>query len=239
MATKTLSDFIKNYIKNLGISGTPQPFEDYKASLGDNYDGAYASAVAAALAKKRRSQSAYGTTAEGLSDRGLARSGYQEHLSRLSAERYEDTLSSLEERRKVAEDKALSGYAAYLSDYAKREGELRNTVKDHLLERNVLDTETAYGYAINAGLSERDARSISESIYSINRQKMIKQIIEKVMTLRLNETTTELYARAAGLNDEDIAYVTELAGEFFNYFDSSSDEYFDKIEDLENIANGK
>ncbi len=237
--TKTLSEFIENYIKNLGISGAPQPFEDYKASLDNDYDGSFTKAVRSALTKKRQSASDYGAVGEELSDMGLSNSGYQSYLSRLASDKYKSTLSSLEEKRNIAQGQALSGYADYLRQFAKNEGSLRNSVKEHLLDRNVIDFNTAYEYAINAGLSDSDARSISNSVYAINRQKVIKQILDQVLTLRLDENSVKLYAKAIGLNDDDTDYVISASKGLFEHFDTSSKEYQDLIDRLENNANKK
>ena len=239
MATKTLSEFIENYIKNLNISGTPLSFEDYKVTLGPSFENTYYRTMKSALAKRQADKGIYGSSSSALKDAGLSRSGYRDHLSRLADDKYKSTVLSLDEQRQAKDDEAAAGYTNYLENYARSEKKLRNTVREQLLSKGIINSETAYRYALESGLSEKDARAVSESAYSLARQKVINDVMKQIVSLQLDERTTAMVAKEAGLNNADVLHLSELAKEYFEYLNSLPGDYQGTLEDIENLANNK
>lgn len=232
-STKTLSDFIKNHIRNLNISGTPMSYGEYKLTQNTDHEKKYRDGIAEAMLKSRRKSAEYGTEKERVIDSGLGASGYREYLGKRAGEELMQSAQMIKGERQRSENTLLLGYAEYLRSYAKQEQDTRSRVIKELLESGVPDYKAAFDHAINSGLSQSDAEKIAENVYAQNRQRAIKIAIDQIVTLRLDRKGVELYARAVGLNEEDTAYIIESANKILNNFDMSSDELEDKLEELE------
>lgn len=207
----SLEKFLENYLKNKRITNSADSFDEYRAKNAHDYDGEYARGVESAYVKSMKANADYGAKAERIFSSGLSGSGYAERQRQLSGEGYQKQLEELLGERSSAHESTVRGYADYLEDYGKRQGSLMKTVRSELIKNGILNEEKAYEYALGAGLTDERAREVSAGLYSALKDKIVADLIDKVITFRLDPDGAAELARKYGLNEEDTEYVRQEA----------------------------
>ncbi len=207
----SLEEFFENYINNKRITNSAESFDEYRARSVPDYDAEYSRGVESAYLDAMRSRADRGTGAERIFSSGLSGSGYARRLYELSKGNYEKQLSELSGERGLKKTRALLGYADYLSDYGRRQDSLMNTVRGELIKNGVINAERAYEYALGRGLSDDRARAVSGGIYSVLKDKIIADLIDRVITYRLDAKSAGELAEKYGLNPSDTEYVRREA----------------------------
>lgn len=234
MANKSaLEEYIGTYLLSRGKPSGALSFENYKAGRGIRYEEDYKDGVTRARAALLSSDPYRGSEAERLFSDGLGTSGYREHLAKKAKSTYEGTLKSLYEKRQRDEEKAIGGYASYLSDYKESRDSLIRSVRTDLMRNSIVNQETAFQYAISAGLSNEEARGVSYAVYEAGRDKIMAEAIEKATSLRLNGEAAALMAEKMGLTYEDSRAVAKEVDEYLGTIKEYTvpDEYLDKLEE--------
>ena len=234
MAIKTnLKDFIKKHVtsdtKNVGALS----FDEYKAGRGLDYDDVYSRGISDAYTKLASSDPYYGAKGESLYQSGLSGSGYAEYLGKKSKGTYESTLRSLYEQRAKSEARAKEGYASYLSEYESGRASLMKSVRGELIKNSIINPDTAYNYAISAGLTESEANTVTKAVYDVSRERIMAEIIAKAASLQINGKAAETLAIKMGLTEEDSLLVREEVEKYLgdNGNFTVPEGYLDELED--------
>lgn len=233
LAIKSLREFLDNYISNLKLSNTPQSLDDYKRKNDYTADMSYARALENAMLKNKQSGLNYGAMSESLAESGLSDSGYRGYLYDKAQENHKDALAAIESDYTEKQGQLVKGYTAYLDKLASEEKALYEKVRQNLIDNEIIDIDTAYRFAIESGLSEKQADAVSRNVYSVSRRRLMNRILEQVATLKLDGAGVKIYASAMGLSDEDSAYVVKKAEELLKHYGELSGEYLDRLDELE------
>ena len=207
----SLEKFLENYLNNKKITNKEDSFEDYKRKNLPDYDAEYAKEAESAYVNALLSRANYGATAEKLHSMGLGGSGYMARQSELSNDKYEKALERLMGKRRESEESARRSYSDYLESYRNKESSLMKSVRGELIKNGIINTERAYAYALGAGLSDEKARELSLGVYSALRDKVIADLLDRVITYRLDPASASRLAEEYGLNDTDREYVRSEA----------------------------
>ncbi len=234
----SLEDFFENYIKNKKEENGSDSFEEYRAKNVSDYDSKYRREVEGAYGAAMRSRMEYGSRAEKIHSSGLSGSGYAERQSRLAEGTYEKRLEELLGERQLDEAGAQRGYAKYLDGYEKRQGSLMKSVRQELIKNGIINTERAYEYALGAGLSDERAREVSVGIYTVLRDKIIADLIDRVITYRLDVKSAVELARQYGLDNDDTAYVKSEAERLRDSKSETAKDVLDELEDRADRVTG-
>ena len=193
----------------------------------------FSEAVSRAITENKKSDTGYGDIAESLASAGLSESGYADYLKErgnkalikdlsaaenekeLSEARddvhYREELQRLENERLEAEKKEQER----LEKEAKEIEKLKKTVASFASANSVVDFEILYDYAISLGLSEDDAKAVSESSVASIKEKIRTNNIEKTRKVIISERLTKpqaySYAISLGLSEEDAMALSEFA----------------------------
>ncbi|MBQ7363205.1 MAG: hypothetical protein IJW48_02015 [Clostridia bacterium] len=207
----SLEKFLENYIKNKKITNSEDSFDEYRAKNAEDYGAEFSRGVEDAYVEAMKARADYGRNAEAIFSSGLSRSGYAERQRELSGETYEKRIAELIDKRNLAEARTVLGYADYLEDYNREQSSLMKSVRAELIKNGIINTERAYEYALGAGLSDERALEVSVGIYSAVKDKIIADLIEKVITFRLDAESAAELAKKYGLDEGDTAYVKSEA----------------------------
>lgn len=234
----TLEDFLDSYVKNREIKNGPLSYKDYVRNSGNEYKSDYYKERLDAAITNKGSEMGYGTARESLAARGLANSGYAEHLKSLAKERYQSTLSSVEDKHASAEARAKGKYYEYLRGYDEDQAALRKRVIEGLIDNEMINTDEAYNYAVLSGLSPDDALAATESAHTEVRRRLKMRVISQMFKRELSPDVAESYARELGLTDEDAADIGRIAEKYMHDYDGFTQEYIDYLESVGNKNTG-
>lgn len=228
----SLEDFLKKYLNSKRPKSSAVSFDDYKASQGMSYESDYSDGVENAYLSLRKSSPYHTDRAESIYEKGLAGSGYAEHLGRQAKQSYEGTLKSLYEQRTNDEREALGKYASYLSEYRRVRNNLIKSVRGELIKNSIINLDTAYNYAISSGLSSDEALEVSRTVYEAGREKIMADVIERAATLEIDADAAALLAEKLGLTKEDCELVRSEVNKYIGGKKDYTipDGYLDELE---------
>lgn len=230
----SLEEFLKKYTSGRASENEAMSLDEYTASLGLDPTRDYVGAMTGAMARKRTSDTGYGRTREELHDAGLAGGGYAEYLTQKANDTLVEDMSDALGAKLDAESEIDAGYAKYLKSYKDKQAAKATAVRNRLLSNEVVNPDTSYAIAVNAGLSADDAAAVSAEVYSVMRDRIFTDCLERVASLELDATGARLYAKSMGLTDADadslaseaaayLRYYKDYAGSYLEYLESNSD----------------
>lgn len=227
----SLEEFLENYIKNKSITNSADSFDTYKRKNYSDYEGEYLRSMEKAYADSRKSSATYGKNAERIFASGLSGTGYSDRQGNIASRDYERRIGELLSQKSKTDEEARLGYANYLDNYGKKQEALAKSVRAELSKNRIIDKERAYEYALMSGLSESKAKEIASGMYSALRDGLVAELLEKVLTYRLDADGAVELARQYGLDDADTAYIKSEAERIFgkSYKDDGRLSY---LEDL-------
>lgn len=176
-----------------------------------------------------QSKSGYGLLGEALAQKGLSQSGYSDYLTGLAFA-----------TRQSSRDKALAakisatqkGYADYLRAYESQRLSASKSSLSALLSKGITDPDDAYAFSLSQGLSEEDARKISQLAISISqKQAQTKkddlriQVINRLISYGMTKEKGAEYAMQYGFSPEEAQIIGEAAAEFYNAKDMGFKEF--------------
>jgi len=204
----------------------------------------FSEAVSRAISESKKSDTGYGDLAESLASAGLSDSGYADYLRDLTQEKLKDTIIdaenekalgeaeddlkfreeaekaeaerlALEEEERIKAEKDIKAAEKEMKAAEKEIQKLKKTVSSFASANNVVDYSLLYDYAVGIGLSDADAKSVSEmSIKNVKeklRQKNIEKSREVIISERLTKDQAYSYAINIGLSEEDALLLAEFA----------------------------
>ncbi len=234
--TKSLEDYLKSYFRSTHLENGPMSYATYKAENGTDATMGYQRALQEAGISAALASSDYGTTAESLRQQGISSSGYRDYLTRVGV----DNLASIEEglRRDMedTERRNVQGYLSYLSTYGEEQQRIGRRVSETLISRGIINSDSAYNYAIQSGLSPEMAKQVVESSYGVIRQRLIDEIMTKTLMLELDAESAELYARHMGLSNSDAAYIGRTAEKLIDNYINMSDSFREHLKEVERLG---
>ena len=225
----SLEGFFENYLQNKKLTNSADTIDVYRAKNFSDYAGDYSRALEKAYVDARKSDAAYGNHAERIFSSGLTGSGYAERQKDLSLGNYESRLSELLREKGKNDEEVRLGYARYLEGYEKNQNSLMKTVKNELTKNRIINKDKAYEYALMSGLSEDRAREVSLGMYSVLKDALVKELLDKVITYRLDAEGAAELARQYGLDEADTDYIKKEA-ERLGGKSISDDETLDYLE---------
>lgn len=230
---KSLEEYMRDYFRSTTLENSPMSFSTYKSSVGSNPSSDYARAMSEATSKAMKTSSSYGTEALKMDRLGLSNTGYSDYLATLEKDSLERTENALATERSIAEYNEAQNYLSYLSKYAEEQQALNTRITDALVRERVTDSNTAYKYAINNGLSPEMAKKAVSDSYGIIREKLISEILTRVASLELDGEGAEIYARHMGMNEEDSKMIGTQARELYAHYVEMSDKYLEYLDRIE------
>ena len=226
----SLESFLENYIKNKKLTNSADTIDEYRAKNYSDYVGDYSRALEKAYLEARKADADHGNHAERIFSSGLKGSGYAERQKDLSLGKYESRVSELLAKKGKTDEEVRLGYARYLEGYEKNQNALMKTVRNELTKNRIADRERAYEYALMSGLSESRAREVSLGMYSVLRDTLVRELLDRVITYRLDAAGAAELARQYGLDDADTDYIRKeaerLGGKSFR--DDGTLDYLEK-----------
>lgn len=176
-------------------------YREYLAKLG-----AYAPAttdVQAQIATKKAVKSAdYGVSGEELAAAGLQGSGYESYLNTLVERESEKKLADAERVKQINQYKHISGYRRYVDNYNSAQEKIQEGVIERIKELACFDSDYAYRLAIESGLSEDNARSVSKYGVVLAKKKAILEAISYSKRHNLYSYNARKYALNLGLDSK-------------------------------------
>ena len=213
----TLEEFLKEYINTKRKQNSKESFDSWSAKYGNGAEDTLASSMLKLDTGLFRAQSGYGARAERLADSGLSGSGYAQYLDSLAKERYG------EQKRLAASDyarlfrKNAKDYARYSEEYDVDISKLKSSVIDDIRSSGTLSYDTAYLFAINAGLPDEEAMAAAKSGSDMARQEATQKVYDTIMSDNL--TSAEAIELSKGLG------FTEAESESFGEYAKIYTEY--------------
>lgn len=234
----TIKDMLKTYIRQAELKNRPTTYGDYLRSTNRNFDKEYKAGRLGAAISAKLSTPSHGATRESLATRGLANSGYAEHLARAAKEKYKSTALELAEKRDADEKSARSGYLRYLDEYEGKQRTLKDKVVSDLVKGEIIDTGAAYFYGIEAGLAPEEAASASRNAYTQVRRALRLRVISEMFKHNISPESAADYARELGLSEDDALDIARIAKDYTHNNDAYSKEYLEYIESIGNKNTG-
>ena len=214
MASKmpSLQKILEKYLKSDMKPDKRSSFNKYKATHTADRSAEYSQGIREAYIASRLgdrgrigSEKAYSS--------GYLGSGYSSYLDDTREDDLAERLDVVSDRMALDERSKYNGYLSYLNEYESRQRTLSEEVSKSLVKSNVADPRAAYNYAISKGLEEEAAKTVSYAVYELMRGKVITSIVDKLVDLKMSESTAVTLAKSYGLIDEDVEYIRKLARE--------------------------
>lgn len=233
---QTLEEFVENYIQNKARSVKKETYADWLASNGIKARDIYSESIRDINTDYMKSRSEHGANAEKLADLGLGTSGYSDYLS---ARAYSEMQRSKSDARKIyadSEQKNATGYREYLKNYAEAENQSYQKIVDEIADRGIIDYNTAYNYAVGAGLSYDIAAVAAKTASDISLAKLKESIVNTVITKQLTSSQAKEYALQLGLSEADAEKIAKYASSANEYVSKNSYTDANYLEDLKKKA---
>ena len=182
-----------------------------------------------ALAKAK---SAGGSLGESLGSLGLSDSGYAFFLRRQRVGEKTGILNEKKQELLDAESLSKESFRSYLSkNRTTTERVFRSTVNT-IRSSGIISYDTAYLYAISAGLPSADAKAAASAATEINRSELKESITKTILSKSLTAAAAKEYALSLGLSREE----AEAFGKYAEKINSSAsvDNIAGYLEELKN-----
>lgn len=224
-----LKDYLQRLIKTKKPKGA-EKFDDYVRVSGDDPGTQLDSALKNAYTAYKSNIGGRGASAEGTPQNGLARSGYSEYLKSSQDAAYGRAVNDATKKSASALSKQIGAYEKYLEGYIKDSAKLKQSVGSKLLSSSVTDRNAAYNYAIDSGLSDGDAKEVSDSVYSAVLKKLRTKILEQVIYQKIDYETAAELARSYGLDEKDVEGIRNEARSIISGKGKYSESYLKELE---------
>ena len=135
----------------------------------------------------------------------------------------------------------LSGalYRQLQAEYSSARNSLMSSVKNDLIKNNIINRDTAFNYAIDAGLTEKEANKVTDAVYELSRERIMADVISKAAGYRISGDAAAALALKMGLSEEDSLLIKAEVDKYSdgNEITDVSDEYLSALEDLADHLN--
>ncbi len=217
--TEKFEDFLKTYIQNAKISENTQSYADWVIKNGIDASAVYDKRMLNAEAEKQISRAEYGSNAERLAAKGLTDSGYSSYINSIAERKAEEKKNeALSDRFEMTENN-IDGY---ISDIATKKSDVYDKMFDiinRISKADLFDYDSAYSYAITAGLDEESAAEAARSGLILVRTRFKAAALDRIIDKRLTSVQAKEYAEALGLPPEDVKELAEYAKSINEYID--------------------
>ena len=214
---QTLEEFIEAYVRNKVKANPMKSYTDWVMQSGVDSGKIHTDAVRGLTLNYNASRGEYGAEAEGLYGMGLAASGYSDYITERARTDMKQGFKKAEDDYIENEKKNMRGFAAALE---KENRKFTSTVKA-IEGAGLVDFDSAYEYAVNAGFTGEDARAVAAAGSGIVRKKLKNTVMRAVVSKSLTKSQTRDYALSLGLCKEDADELSEYADDINAYISSS------------------
>ena len=217
-----MSELKKSYEKELRKLASADDAEGYGRWLSTQskaYKKAADVARTSAASQAVRELADYGASGEALSRSGLADDGYADYLRRAAKEAREARIGAIESERAGGEREALAGYADYLNEVRRADGDRLVKAAEELLKlksENTARIDRIIGDATesaDAAALLRKIREDYEYIPSDSSAADLPSVITRIRTMGYNRDRAYRYCKLLGYSDERAGEVADFATE--------------------------
>ena len=234
----SLQSFFEDYIRNQSINNGPGDYQTYVSEQSAKIDSTYGDAMEQLYLDSKKSLAGYGAKAQSLSDMGLTNSGYAKYIdSQVNSQLKEGRNDIISQKGEAKSALGLS-YKDYIKDYVDNRNKLTANITDKLINNKILDYNSAYSYAVSAGLSDSEAKIASQNAYNALRQSIISSIITELTNMHLTTDMATTLAKSYGLNSADVERVRNYALIIEGRKGEVSDEFLKELEDMSDRLTG-
>ena len=220
---KNLEDFIEKYIQNKAKSETAESYRAWLEKKGATPKLDYSENLRKITESYNRSKAVYGTNAERSANLGLANSGYRDYLSQAAKEKFAADKTDTMRKFQSSEQKNRSAYSEYISKIMNSEQKDYQTIIKEISNYGVIDYDTAYRYAVSAGLSGDEAKSAAKNASDLSKNKLRISIMRSVISKSLTAKETKEYALSLGFSEEEANKIAQYAENINDYVDLNFD----------------
>lgn len=213
----TLEEFLKEYIGTKKKQSTKESFESWTAKYGINAEDITSKRLRNLDTGYAKGISGYGALSEELADAGLVGSGYGEYLKRTSKKRLSEKETDAIESYADAFRKNANAYSEYSKEYDTDLAALKSSVIADIKNTATLDYETAYLFAINAGLPDGEAQAAAKSGTDMARQVTAASVYDKIINKRLTSAQAIELSKGLGFSDGEAQAFGEFAKIYGEY----------------------
>lgn len=235
----TLEEIEKKYAALMKAQNLPMNYREYVSGTEVSHGEVGADIKNSALTSLAKNLSGYGTREEALGARGLSASGYSEYLKQKAIDAGRATVENEKKKERRAEEAAKRSYLDYLASYEKSQSSLSKSVVSALKSDKVLDAEKMYDYALKAGLSAEASKGLYDKVYTAVARDIKDNILRKIFENELSPAAAASYARAVGLNEEDVKAITDAADKYHRELSQYTEEFIDYLDGLGYTVNTK
>ena len=170
--TETLEQFVENYIQNKVKSNVKRSYEDWVRENGIDSNGIYSDTVRDLTLGYQTGKGGYGAVGENLYGMGLTYSGYSDYVNERAFSDMKKGLTAAKETFDKNEGKNMQGYVEAIE----KEQRKFTTLVSSIENAGIADFNSAYEYAVSAGLSDEDAKMVAKAGSDIVRKKLKNSI---------------------------------------------------------------
>lgn len=219
--------------KDVAERNKKQSYESWLNAEGSRKDEDFADALSLHNAALKLSAPGYGALGRRLSENGLTRSGYADYIRNDARDKISAMSESAEHERYLDAYGDIKGYEKYVSEYKQRQGSIMSDVTELIYNKHVFDIETAFAIAMDAGLSEENALTVSAAATKEAKHKVREEAILYAKENKLSAREVRQYAQSLGLDEKSIAYILEklaLKNSSSDYYGSmTADQYLEYL----------
>ena len=216
--TAKLEDFIKTYVKNKRINSSPESYSDWLKTYGVDSNRILNQAISDIRTDYERAKSSYGTNAERLSSIGLTSSGYSDYLSGKAYATMQNRKSGAYKQFSENEEKNRSGFLDYVEGVIKEQENAQKAENDsfyktvsNIVNAGIRDTDEAYDFAIESGLSEEKATAAAKTACERGHRRLAEDALSYIIGHGFDKTQAREYAIAVGLSEEEAEDIAKYA----------------------------
>ncbi len=224
---------LESYLRRM-LKDTPSgadSLEVFKHKSGADYRTSYSDTMRSLYAGLKRNLSSQSVNNTALANKGLQNSGFSAYMKSKLRSGYKSDAIKAEGQRGEDENALINNYRSYIEKHTEKQSGIRNQVAEHLVNTGILNKADAVSYAMGAGLSESDAISVAENVYSINRKKLLDDILKQTASLGLDREGAVMLAKKMGASDEDAEMIGDEVNELLEYYASISEDYLEYLEE--------
>ena len=213
----TLEEFLKDYIKTQKAQRSKESFDTWWAKYGGDAIGGAAKAMSRLETGYAKSRQGYGAGAERLADMGLIGSGYGEYLGKLSKKTLIDGKREIGEdyAKDIRENERL--YGEYSEKYDNDIEKLQSSVTEDIRKSGTIDYDTAYLFAINAGLPDEEAMLAAKSGSELAKSAAKASVYNAIINKHLNSSEALELSLGLGFSEKEARELSEFAKIYRGY----------------------
>lgn len=227
----SLKDFVEGYIAAKEKANKSLGFADW---LKENRIKSQSTAsLRGAAGELLKSKSNLGATAERLAQMGLSSGGYAERMKKLRTDAASKRLFDGRSAILSSKEDARTDYRSYLAKNPTTNGRVFRSTVNSIKDSSIIDYDTAYFYAIGAGLSESDAKAAATAATDAVKRELRVSISKSIISKKLTESEAREYAASLGFSKdeiEDIASYAKRVNELISSGDISYEDYLGSLE---------